>query len=29
MADKYKLDPHSAAILEEYRQQRPVFEKMQ
>ena len=29
MADKYKLDPHSAAILKEYREQRPVFEKMQ
>jgi ppGpp synthetase/RelA/SpoT-type nucleotidyltranferase len=29
MADKYKLDAHSQAILEEYRQQRPVFAKMQ
>ena len=29
MADKYMLDPHSQAILEEYRKQRPVFKKMQ
>ncbi len=29
MADKYMLDPHSKAILEEYRKQRPVFKKMQ
>ena len=29
MADKYKLDAHAQAILEEYRQQRPVFAKMQ
>ena len=29
MADNYVLDAHSQAILEEYRQQRPVFEKMQ
>ena len=29
MADKYMLDPHSQAILDEYRKQRPVFEKMQ
>ena len=29
MADNYALDAHSQAILEEYRQQRPVFEKMQ
>ena len=28
MAEKYKLDPHSQAILEEYRKQRPVFRKM-
>ena len=28
MADKYKLDAHSEAILEEYRRQRPVFEQM-
>ena len=29
MADQYMLDPHSQAILEEYRKERPVFEKMQ
>ena len=29
MADKYKLDAHAQAILEEYRRQRPVFAKMQ
>ena len=29
MADNYKLDAHGQAILEEYRQQRPVFAKMQ
>ena len=29
MADNVELDPHSQAILEEYRAQRPVFEKMQ
>ena len=29
MADKYKLDVQSEAILEEYRRQRPVFEQMQ
>ena len=29
MADHCRLDPHSEAILEEYRAQRPVFEKMQ
>ena len=29
MADNYKLDPHAQAILEEYREQRPVFAKMQ
>jgi len=29
MADNYKLDPHARAILEEYREQRPVFAKMQ
>ena len=29
MADIIALDPHAQAILEEYRQQRPVFEKMQ
>ena len=29
MADNIALDPHAQAILEEYRQQRPVFEKMQ
>ena len=29
MADNYKLDAHAQAILEEYRQQRPVFAKMQ
>ena len=29
MAENYALDAHSQAILEEYRQQRPVFEKMQ
>ena len=29
MADHCRLDPHSEAILEEYRTQRPVFEKMQ
>ncbi len=29
MADRYMLDPHSQAILEEYRKQRPVFKKMQ
>ena len=29
MADNYRLDSHGLAILEEYRQQRPVFEKMQ
>ena len=28
MADKNILDPHAEAILQEYRQQRPVFEKM-
>ena len=28
MADISRLDPHSEAILEEYRAQRPVFEKM-
>ena len=29
MADNYRLDSHGLAILEEYRQQRPVFERMQ
>ena len=29
MADHCRLDPHAQAILEEYRAQRPVFEKMQ
>ena len=29
MADQYKPDAHSEAILEEYRQQRPVFDRMQ
>ena len=29
MADNYKLAPHARAILEEYREQRPVFAKMQ
>jgi ppGpp synthetase/RelA/SpoT-type nucleotidyltranferase len=29
MAEEYKLDAHSQAILKEYREQRPVFEKMQ
>ena len=29
MAENYALDAHSQAILEEYRKQRPVFEKMQ
>ena len=29
MKKKYNLDPHSEAILEEYRQQRPVFEHLQ
>ena len=29
MADNYLLDPHSQAILEEYRTQLPVFKKMQ
>lgn len=29
MAEKYKLDAHCASILEEYRSQRPAFEKMQ
>ena len=29
MADNYRLDPHSEAILEEYRQQLPVFKEMQ
>ena len=29
MADNYRLDSHGLAILEEYRRQRPVFEKMQ
>ena len=29
MAEKHIIDPHAEAILEEYRQQRPVFEKMQ
>ena len=29
MENKYKLDPHSEAILEEYREQLPVFQKMQ
>ena len=29
MSNKYKLDPHSEAILREYREQLPVFEKMQ
>jgi len=29
MANEYNLDLHSEAILEEYRQQRPVFEKLQ
>ena len=29
MAEKYKLDVHAEAILEEYRRQRPVFEQMQ
>ena len=29
MADNNKLDAHAQAILEEYRQQRPVFAKMQ
>lgn len=28
MADKYRLDPHSRAILKEYQRERPVFEKM-
>ena len=28
MADNNKLDAHAQAILEEYRQQRPVFAKM-
>jgi ppGpp synthetase/RelA/SpoT-type nucleotidyltranferase len=29
MENKYKLDPHSEAILQEYRKQLPVFRKMQ
>ena len=29
MADHCRLDPHAQAILREYREQRPVFEKMQ
>ena len=29
MADNYRLDSHGLAILEEYRQQRPIFERMQ
>ena len=29
MENKYMLDPHSEAILEEYREQLPVFRKMQ
>ncbi len=29
MADNYRLDSHGLAILEEYRRQRPVFERMQ
>ena len=29
MADHCRLDPHAEAILREYREQHPVFEKMQ
>ena len=29
MAEKYRLDAHSEAILEDYRRQRPVFDQMQ
>ena len=29
MADPCRLDPHAEAILREYREQHPVFEKMQ
>ena len=29
MADLCRLDPHAEGILEEYRKQHPVFEKMQ